>query len=252
MNVRKTKLVWLVSAAIFIVLVAIAITTITNRPSVPDFKSYAAGPERKAQFFDYFLPLVQLENTEVRMLRAQLLELKTQDTLSNSQKKKLQKVAKEYRMESFSIDNKQDWEILLKRVDIVPPSLALAQAANESAWGTSRFALMGYNYFGQWCFEKGCGIVPSNRDVGKNHEVADFDTPQESVEKYIHNLNQHPAYATLRGIRAKLRDQRQAITGLALAAGLDKYSERGEEYIKEIRSMIRYNDLSRFDTLDTP
>jgi Bax protein len=130
---------------------------------------------------------------------------------------------------------------------VVPPSLALSQAANESAWGTSRFARSGHNYFGQWCFTTGCGVVPRHRTAGKQHEVAVFASPAAAVASYLHNLNSHPAYQRLREIRLQQRQQHQVVSGLALAAGLEKYSERGEDYIRELRAMIRHNRLSQYD-----
>jgi Bax protein len=140
--------------------------------------------------------------------------------------------------------------VLLRRADIVPASLAIAQAANESAWGTSRFAKLGNNFFGQWCFSKGCGIVPKSRDTNKNHEVADFRSPADSVESYMLNLNTHDAYKPLRKIRQSLREEDKAVTGVALSYGLGKYSERGDEYGKEIREMISFNKLAVLDKLD--
>jgi Bax protein len=136
----------------------------------------------------------------------------------------------------------------MNRVDVVPPSLAIAQSANESAWGTSRFARKGYNFFGQWCYRKGCGLVPKKRDANKTHEVAAFDSPQESVKMYIRNLNSNRAYKSLRDLRAKLRRSNKPVTGHELAAGLKRYSERGLEYVRELREMISYNKLAVYDT----
>jgi Bax protein len=152
-----------------------------------------------------------------------------------------------YRINNFDIENDDDWQELLARVNAIPVSLALAQAANESAWGTSRFAREANNFYGQWCFQKGCGLVPARRDKNKTHEVAAFKSPKESVERYIHNLNSHNAYKTLRKIRNRLRTENKLITGIELAEGLLHYSERGKEYIKELQSMIKFNKLTRFD-----
>jgi Bax protein len=150
-------------------------------------------------------------------------------------------------VKKFTIDDDASWHQLLVNVDVLPPSLVLSQAANESAWGTSRFAKLGNNYFGQWCFEHGCGLVPKKRDSDKAHEVAAFNSPKESLESYMQNLNSHPAYQPLRNIRAQLRREKQAVTGMALAAGLTSYSERGQEYIAELRAMIKFNKLSKYD-----
>ena len=119
--------------------------------------------------------------------------------------------------------------------------LALVQAATESGWGRSRFALEGNNLFGHWCYEPGCGLVPARRNQGAAHEVAAFDSISESVSRYLHNLNTHAAYAPLRAIRARLRQQDEPPTAMALADGLVLYSERRDEYVDEIKSVIRVN-----------
>jgi Bax protein len=150
-------------------------------------------------------------------------------------------------MAEFVPTDNRAWDDLLRRVDAIPASLALAQSANESAWGTSRFAKDGSNFFGQWCYDAGCGLVPSKRNAGASHEVAVFDSPEESVASYLLNLNTNRAYTELRSIRASLRARNKEISGEALAAGLRKYSERGDAYVKELRSMIRYDDLGQYD-----
>ena len=130
---------------------------------------------------------------------------------------------------------------LSRRVDIIPVALALVQAANESAWGTSRFATQGNNFFGQWCYQAGCGLVPAARVPGADHEVARFSSPYHSVAAYFANLNTNPAYRPLRDIRYRLRQQDAPVTAIALARGLSQYSERGETYVGELISMIRNN-----------
>ena len=130
---------------------------------------------------------------------------------------------------------------LINKVDIIPEALVLVQAANESAWGTSRFAQQGYNFFGLWCFRAGCGFVPKNRNHGAVHEVAKFSQLAEATYTYMRNLNRHPAYQNFREIRSQLRTEQKPITGLALSQGLEKYSERGQDYIEELQQMIRFN-----------
>lgn len=218
------------------------------RPSAPDFSIYEPGPERKKVFFSYFLPIIEQRNQEIEGIRRQVKEWRREkDSLGWWEVWQINGLAEDYRIADFDIDNDADWNKLLRRVDTVPPSLALAQAAKESGWGTSRFARQGYNYFGQWCYEERCGIVPAQRGVQKRHEVASFDSPKESVESYMHNLNSHAAYKPLREIRAKLKTRQKTVTGIALADGLGKYSERGADYVKEIHSMIRNNDLIIYD-----
>jgi Bax protein len=132
------------------------------------------------------------------------------------------------------------------RVNIIPPAMALAQAAKESGWGTSRFASDGNNYFGQWCYKPGCGLIPKARKTGKSHEVAVFNSAKESVQAYMHNINTHQAYDELRAIRAKLQKTGKPLSGLDLLQGLHAYSERGQIYVKELESMIQFNQLEKF------
>ncbi|NDW23272.1 glucosaminidase domain-containing protein [Alteromonas hispanica] len=210
----------------------------------PDFKAFPAGPERKTAFFSYFSPIVIELNKQISTDRSNIKKACEKDSENLAD---LDEYLVKYGVEQAELKAEPACDVLLRRADIVPVSLALAQAANESAWGTSRFALQGNNFFGQWCFKKGCGIVPKSRDTGKVHEVADFRSPAESVESYMMNLNRHDAYKPLRTIRQSLREKGFVISGLPLTHGLNKYSERGEEYGKELRDMITFNDLTRFD-----
>jgi Bax protein len=130
---------------------------------------------------------------------------------------------------------------LIRRVDSIPEALILVQAANESGWGASRFAQQGYNFFGLWCFKKGCGFVPRQRDDDAKHEVAKFTDLSHAVMTYMRNLNRHYAYKDLRMIRENLRQDGKPVTARALASGLLSYSERGQEYINELKSMLRVN-----------
>lgn len=219
-------------------------------PPPPDFSLYDNIDERKDAFFGYFLPLVEMRNQEILKLRAELLRLReTMGTLSGRQQRRVEQLAADYEIEGFDVTETGDWDTLLRRVDVVPPSLALAQAANESGWGMSRFALEGNNYFGHWCYVRGCGLIPDSRPAGARHEVAAFDSPLHSVQRYIRNLNSHDAYQGLRMRRSELRQNEELITGLELAEGLTQYSERGQEYIRELQAMIRFNGL---DALDKP
>ncbi len=203
--------------------------------------------EKKTNFFNFLHPMIKKANANVLQQREQLLEIKSNlASLSNQQAEDLAALAKTYKVSEKLSPKKQVEELDIK-INTIPASLILAQAANESAWGTSRFAQEGNNFFGQWCFSKGCGIVPNSRNDGAIHEVADFDSPYDSVKSYIKNLNRHENYDTLRDLRQKAIDNDQAVTGIALAPGLIGYSERREEYVKEIQQMIRYNKLSRFN-----
>lgn len=213
---------------------------------VPAFSDYPPGTQRKEAFIQYIAPLINEVNRAISIERKRVLKLEKKSNLTLAQRAWLRKLAKKYRIRKFTPDN-PDWRSLIKRVDTIPPSMVLAQSANESAWGTSRFAREGNNYFGQWCFSRGCGIIPENRDNNKNHEVALFDNPTDSVRSYITNINTHRAYRELRAIRERLRSENKAVTGIALAAGLSRYSQRGLKYVHEVRDMIRVNNLEAFD-----
>jgi len=233
---NKLSILKCVIAAAIIAVAALVWMNVPSHPDVPDFKSMTSVPEKKKAFFSYFKGLADKENAQILSVRD-----KIESGLSQSE---LQSLANTYRLELSDPASEKDIADLLSRVDIVPSSLVLAQAAIESAWGTSRFAREGYNYFGQWCFSKGCGIVPSSRNAGASHEVRTFDSPQASVKAYMLNLNSHPTYKVVRQLRAQARAENNAIHGCVLAAGLSKYAERGQHYIEEIRQLIRVNDLT--------
>lgn len=213
---------------------------------LPDFSGYRDTTERKAAFFSFLYPRIVLANSRILIERDYLDALAQKEELSKSERSWLTRQAERLRVDEEP-GSPEMFERLRKRLDVISPSLILAQAANESAWGTSRFATRGNNLFGQWCFSKGCGLVPRGRVEGATHEVARFASPYRSVRAYIQNLNRHPTYQELRDVREAARDNGKLAPGVALAAGLIGYSERGEDYVKEIRSMIRYNNLTYFD-----
>ena len=213
----------------------------------PNFDEYAAGDARKAAFFEYMVPLVEQENAAILSSRERLQAIQEDGTPGWAERRWLMLLAERYELDEFDPTEAADRAQLIKRVDVVPPSMALAQAANESAWGTSRFARLGNNYFGQWCFVAGCGLVPEARNTGASHEVAAFKSVRESVRRYMNNINTHRAYADLRSRRASLRSEGNDISGLALAPTLIRYSERGQAYVNELQAMIRGNDLQQYD-----
>jgi Bax protein len=136
---------------------------------------------------------------------------------------------------------------LLLRVDTVPASLALGQGAYESGYGTSRFALEGNSFFGQWTYD-GKGMSPKEKRGNKgNYGVAAYDWPLDSVRSYMMNLNTHRAYTGLRRKRAELREQGKAVNGQVLAQTLLSYSERGLEYVESLQGMMRFNQLDAAD-----
>jgi len=219
-----------------------------DRSPLPDFSYYTQVKEKKRAFFDYILPLVRQSNKLVIEDRKQLELLADNiDDLSFFQQRELDGLAEDYFIDRENRNNFQVVEQLLLRVDSVPPSLALAQAAIESGWGTSRFAVQGNNLFGQWCYSKGCGLVPLRRNSGSHHEVAKFSTVSESVESYIRNINTHRAYIDLRASRASLRNAESSVSGYQLAENLLEYSELREKYVLEVQAVIRINNLAQYD-----
>jgi len=196
--------------------------------------------EKKRLFFAFMKPFVIEENNRVLKLRSRLIEMQS-DLLSPDDLSWLAGIAKQYKVTMKGLPDEQFWQQMLARVDIVPVEMALVQAANESAWGQSRFAKEGKNYFGQWCYSKGCGIVPSQRNKGSTHEVRSFESAGLSVRAYIQNINRSRAYREFRRIRVDLRNKNQPLDAEKLAMGLKSYSERGMAYVKTIQSMIRSN-----------
>lgn len=219
-----------------------------NEP-LPDFTGYRDTTEKKAAFFSFIYPRVVLANARILIQRHYLEALSKQDTLKPAEVSWLKQQAERLRVDAEIVAGNQAlFDALEQRLDIVPPSLILAQAANESAWGTSRFARQGNNLFGQWCFSDGCGLVPKRRVEGASHEVAAFKSPYGSIRAYIQNLNRHASYKPLREAREKARERDMFPPGRKLAAGLTSYSERGKDYVREIRHMIDYNNLSYYDS----
>jgi len=219
--------------------------------SLPDFTDHKNTKEKKAAFFGYLLPKVQAVNVEILDDRKRLLKIRDQLSDSDSagffDDRFLKKMARYYSFKNIPEKVNRAFAIMvLKRVDVISPSLVLAQAANESGWGTSRFARKGNNLFGMHATD-GSGMVPKRRGKGQIFTVAAYDTPQDSLDAYIHNLNTKGSYRQLRQIRATLRSRNQTISAYALANGLMNYSERGSAYINELQSMISSNNLSQYD-----
>jgi len=216
-----------------------------NSP-LPDFSQYADVQKKKTDFFAFLLPKIKQSNTNILKERNTVLNLiEKLPQLSKSELSTLAVLKTKYEVE---LDSEEEALALLKRrVDIIPASLALAQAANESAWGTSRFARKGNNLFGQWCYVQGCGIIPKQRHGKQRHEVAKFNSILDSIESYMRNLNSQAAYKKLRTLREEAREDEDIITGMLLAKGLWSYSTRREAYIHEIQAMIKQNQLQRYN-----
>ena len=228
------------------------ITLEEPRHIFPDFSIFPDVETKKRSFFDYTQGFIVAEINSILALRAELLMIADRvdqvAVLNSENEKKLIAVAIEYRVDYESLSKKETLEELMLRVDFIPVSLVLAQAANESAWGVSRFAVEGNNIFGQWCYEKGCGIVPARREAGAKHEVKIFDNVQNSIKAYFLNINTHDSYSYLRDLRAKMRDRSLKLDPMSLAIGLGRYSERGDSYVDEIQRIIIQNDLRKRDT----
>ncbi len=219
--------------------------TVEAKKPVPNFSTYTDVKEKKEAFFNYLRPEVEKQNAYLLTLRhyVQTLYRKAlaNESLSEEDMARLEWLEEEYRVKPTQ-PLKTKLLALLQKIDVLPAELVLVQAANESAWGTSRFARKGYNFFGLWCFSKGCGFVPNRRNDGASHEVAKFDSLSRATYTYMRNLNRHDAYADLREIRSRLRANQIPITGVALAEGLMNYSERGAAYVEELQTMIQFNE----------
>lgn len=215
------------------------------KSGLPDFSAYRDVPTKKARFFGYLLPLVQAENERIAAVRRRLNyiydHVRWHQGLADEDRAWLIAVMADFQVPETEFSRADFWAIAFERVDAVPEELVLVQAANESGWGTSRFAREGNNLFGQWCFRQGCGIVPAGRSQGATYEVARYATVSESVGSYMHNLNTGRTYQLLREIRARMRSEDQEPDAAEMAAGLMDYSERGLEYVNELRAMLRHN-----------
>ena len=215
-----------------------------KKQPLPDFQNITDITEKKITFFGYLRPEVERQNEYLSALRTIIGQINS-DFVTKGQLSQVQHNQLKWLRDEYRVDDKLNLAVqlqqLISKVDIIPEALVLVQAANESAWGTSRFAQQGYNFFGLWCFRAGCGFVPKNRNHGAVHEVAKFSQLAEATYTYMRNLNRHPAYQNFREIRSQLRTQQKPITGLALSQGLEKYSERGQDYIEELQRMIRFN-----------
>jgi len=200
---------------------------------------------KKTVFFQTMLPLILQENERILADRHRLIGLKAEMALgaklSARDRLWLMVLVERYRLDNDNLD------ALLERVDVIPPSLAMAQAAEESGWGTSRFAQAGNAIYGQWTTADGNGLVPRERPDGMDHKVRAFDNLAQSVSAYMRNLNTHRAYRALRRERAKLRAAGDALDGQKLAGSLTSYSERGHEYVDSVRTIINANGLRELD-----
>ena len=196
--------------------------------------------KRKELFIQIILPLVIDENNSIKLDRMKLFSI-----LNKSKNTKTEQVWLNMKFKQYGVVNK-DLSTLKIRMDEVPVSMAIAQAAKETGWGTSRFAQEGNALFGQWTWS-GRGIKPAEAESDSTHKVMRFKFLQASVKAYQRNLNTHSSYKDFRSARAELRDKRKKLDSMILTEYLDKYAETGKEYVKILQQIIKQNDLKDFD-----
>ena len=205
-----------------------------------EIKMIENSNKRKEFFIQIILPLVLQENNNIRLDRKRLFGIINKSNNTDLEKKWLNKKYKQYGIPS------RDLSVLKVRMDEVPVSLALAQAAKETGWGTSRFAQEGNALYGQWTWS-GEGLKPKDAEKDEGHKVMKFNILQASVRAYQRNLNTHSTYKEFRSARAKLRDAGKPLDSIILSEYLDKYAETGKQYVEVLKKIINQNNLKDFD-----
>ena len=195
---------------------------------------------KKETFIKIVLPLVVAENEKILEDRFKLKKIVSSKYTTDKEKQWLRQKFLEYKVKKGNVEE------LITKMDIIPASIALAQAAKESGWGTSRFALEGNAIFGQWTWD-GQGIAPLNRDKSKKHKILKFPILRASVKAYKNNLNTHKSYIKFRKLRQELRNKNKKIIGLELTKALENYAETGSEYTKILEQIITQNRLMDFE-----
>ena len=208
-----------------------------------EMKKIENTQKRKNLFIQIVLPLIIEENTKIRLDRKKLFAILNKNNNSNSEREWLSEKFKQYGVKS------NDFSTLKIRMDEIPASLAIAQAAKETGWGTSRFAQEGNALFGQWTWS-GEGIKPAGAEIGSKHKIAKFKVLKASVKAYQRNLNTHSGYKEFRKERAIQRDNDERLDSLKLVNYLDKYAETGQQYIDVIKKIIKQNSLTDFDDVN--
>ena len=206
-----------------------------------DLDTIKSVKTKKETFIQILLPLIVAENEKIEKDRNYLLKI-LKENESEKNKSWLNKKYKKYKV------SKKNIQQLIEKIDIVPTSIAIAQAAKESGWGTSRFVLEGNAVFGQWTWN-GVGIEPLDRKKEQKHKILKFPILRASVRAYINNLNTHRGYKSFRKKRAKLREQNKKLSGLVLIHELKNYAQTGKEYTKILKQIIEQNDLDDFETV---
>ena len=205
-----------------------------------EIKMIESTKQRKDFFIQIVLPLILQENNNIKLDRKRLFSIINKSNNTDLEKKWLKKKYKQYGVSS------RDLSTLKIRMDEIPVSLAIAQAAKETGWGTSRFAQEGNALFGQWTWS-GEGLKPKDADKNQGHKVMKFNVLQASVRAYQRNLNTHSSYKNLRKARAELRDRGKPLDSLVLVKYLNEYAETGEKYIEVLSQIIKQNNLKDFD-----
>ncbi len=208
-----------------------------------DIKTLGDTKKKRELFIKIVLPLILSENSKITEDRKKLFKILGKNFNTVGERVWLKRRFKEYKIDD------RDLSKLKMRMDIIPVSIALAQAANESGWGTSRFALEGNALFGQWTWSKK-GISPKNKDPDQSHKILQFQVLKASVKAYKNNLNTHNAYKEFREVRAQLRQENKQIIGLDLIKYLKAYAAIGEKYVLIIEDIIEKNSLTDFDKAD--
>ena len=205
-----------------------------------DLKTLGDTKKKRELFIKIVLPLILAENKQITEDRKKLFKILGKNFNTAGERVWLNRRFKQYKIEDHDVAK------LKMRMDIIPVSIALAQAANESGWGTSRFALEGNALFGQWTWSKK-GITPKNKDPNQSHKILQFQILKASVKAYKNNLNTHNAYQEFREARAQLRQEDKQIIGLYLTKYLKRYSAIGEKYVAILEDIIEKNSLTDFD-----
>lgn len=227
-----------------LILIFVLISTLNADSGFPQKYYKMKVSEQKKYFFNYFNERIEIENRKILKERAFVQSLnKNKNLEQNSEEyKKLKNLQKKYKVQDI-----YNYKRYLERIDIIPPSMALAQAATESGWGKSRFFKKANNIFGHWTYNQSIGMVPLRRPAGKKHLIRIFPTLQASISVYMRNLNRTGAYYEFRLKRKQMREIGKLIDGMKLSTTMSKYSGIGHDYVKILQSIIRKSKLVNFD-----
>ncbi len=203
------------------------------------------------QFINNILPHIRHANAKIAVQRSKLEALygiwRSNNSLTPTQVAWIKGLAVQYGVKKEDVNNVNFWNMLKDRVNIIPTPLVLAQAINESGWGHSRFAELGHNYFGVWCYHRGCGFVPKRRPEGASYEVKRYASTQASIDDYFHAINTVSFYSHFRQQREQLQEQHKQLTGLILLHSLAHYSQRGAGYENSLKQTINDFQLTTYE-----